>query len=593
MVNGNVVHQPNLTQRNGTFYLRMRVPLDVVEAVGRTHIVVSLKTKERRVALARFRLEQATVERQFESARQQATETATLRRSLASGRLEKLAPGEIEGLALRWFEHAVQRVARTSREALETRFADWDAILEELKAEGTVLTSPDPEDYEPTVHRTVDELLLAAGAPPEPIRGRIQRRVRRPQIDQSTAQYSQLATLVRRGLIALNRDRAAQITGDAGRGVSGPLQAPVALGVAEHRRTLDELIGAFVADPGRGSRTGKTNADYGMVFLALREMIGGDTEVHRITRDHARRVRELFRTLPPNATKRFPGKTLVVAAEIAVEKGLPPLNTQTVNSHLTKMATLFNWAVREEWIAKNPATGLSIEEVPKTVREPFSPAQLKAIFSAPLYAGCQNDAAGYAKPGPLRPRRARFWVPLLSLFHGMRLNELCQLRVGDVVERDGMPVVLVRSADASQRVKSKAGTRIVPLHPEAVACGFLDFVADARRRGDERLFPELKQDARGYFSDAFQKWFARFLDGLGVTQRGVSFHSFRHGWADRLREAGVPEDRRRALGGWADTGVDAGYGRGFPTKMLAGDIAKVDYLGLDLRFLHVKSFVNT
>ncbi|WP_462118150.1 DUF6538 domain-containing protein [Methylorubrum extorquens] len=111
-----MAHQPNLTQRNGTFYLRMRVPLDVVEAVGRTHIVVSLKTKERRIALARFRLEQATVERQFEAARQQATETATLRRSLTSGRLEKLAPGEIEGLALRWFEHAVQRVARTSRE---------------------------------------------------------------------------------------------------------------------------------------------------------------------------------------------------------------------------------------------------------------------------------------------------------------------------------------------------------------------------------------------------------------------------------------------------------------------------------------------
>lgn len=593
MVDGNVAHQPNLTERNGTFYLRMRVPLDVVEAVGRTHIVVSLKTKERRVALARFRLEQARVERQFEAARRQATETATLRRSLASGRLEKLAPGEIEGLALRWFEHAVQRVARTSRETLETRFADWDAILQELKTEGTVLTSPDPEDYEPTVHRTVDQLLLAAGAPPEPIRGRIQRRVRRPQIDQSTAQYQQLATLVRRGLIALNRDRAAQITGEANEIGTGRLQASDALGVAEHRRTLDELIGAFVADPGRGSRTGKTNADYGMVFLALREVIGGDTEVHRFTRDHARRVRELFRALPPNATKRFPGKALVVAAEIAVEKGLPPLNTQTVNSHLTKMATLFNWAVREEWIAKNPATGLLIEENAKTVREPFSPAQLKSIFSAPLYTGCQNDEAGYAKPGPLRPRRARFWVPLLSLFHGMRLNEVCQLRVGDIVERDGMPVVLVRSADAGQRVKSKAGTRIVPLHPEAVACGFLDFVADARQRGSERLFPELKQDARGYFSDAFQKWFARFLDGRGITQRGVSFHSFRHGWTDRLREAGVPEDRRRALGGWADTGVDAGYGRGFPTKMLAEDIGKVKYPGVDLKFLHVRSFVNT
>ncbi|WP_342154580.1 DUF6538 domain-containing protein [Methylorubrum sp. SB2] len=593
MADGNVAHQPNLTERNGTFYLRMRVPLDVVEAVGRTHIVVSLKTKERRVALARFRLEQARCEREFEAARQQLTETATLRRSLASGRLEKLAPREIEGLALRWFEHAVQRVARTSRETVETRLIDWDAVLCELKAEGDVLSSPDPEDYEPAVHRTVDQLLLAAGAPPEPARGRIEKRVRRPQIDQSMAQYRQLAILVRRGLVALNRDRVAEITGEADTRNSGFERLPQALGVRATQRTLDELVKAFVADPSRGSRTGKTDADYGMVFLALREVIGGETEVRRITREHARRMRDLFRALPPNATKRFPGKTLAEAAEIAAEKGLPPLNTQTINSHLTKIATLFNWAVREEWIDKNPSTGLAIEETSKTVREPFSPAQLHSIFSAPLYTGCQNDEAGYAKVGTLRPRRARFWVPLISLLHGMRLNEICQMRTTDVVERDGFPVVLVRAGEAGQRVKSKSGTRIVPLHPEIIACGFLNFVADARHRGDERLFPELSRDARGYFSDAFQKWFSRFLDSRDISERGVSFHSFRHGWADRLREAGVPEDRRRALGGWADTGVDAGYGRGFPTKMLSDDISKIAYPGLSLSFLHAQSFVNT
>jgi len=79
-------------------------------------------------------------------------------------------------------------------------------------------------------------------------------------------------------------------------------------------------------------------------------------------------VRDLFRSLPPNATKRFPGQSLQQAAEIAASKGLPALNTHTVNSHLTKIATLFNSAVREEWIEKNPATGLAIEESRATRR---------------------------------------------------------------------------------------------------------------------------------------------------------------------------------------------------------------------------------
>ncbi|MFY9289866.1 MAG: hypothetical protein WAP03_04080 [Methylorubrum rhodinum] len=77
-----------------------------------------------------------------------------------------MALKEIEGLALRWFEHAVQRVARTSRETTETRFIDWDAVLYELKAEGDVLTSPDPEDYEPAVHRTVDQCQTAWNVDP-------------------------------------------------------------------------------------------------------------------------------------------------------------------------------------------------------------------------------------------------------------------------------------------------------------------------------------------------------------------------------------------------------------------------------------------
>jgi integrase len=265
--------------------------------------------------------------------------------------------------------------------------------------------------------------------------------------------------------------------------------------------------------------------------------------------------------------------------------GLPSLNTQTINSHLTKVATLFIWAVREEWIDKSPASGLSINEAAQSRREPFSVPQLQAMFAAPLFTGCEDDGPGYARVLTSRPRRSRFWVLLLSLYHGLRLNEACQLRPEDIVERDGVPASFVRSANVSQRVKSLAGTRIVPLHPEIISVGFLDFVAEARSKQRERLFPELTLDARGYYSDAFQKWFSRFLVSCSAIGPGKSFHCFRHGWADRLREAGVPEDRRRALGGWANTGVDAGYGRGFPTRMLADDIARVAYPGLEFGFL--------
>ncbi|MHC2001778.1 DUF6538 domain-containing protein [Methylobacterium sp. CM6241] len=582
-----VAHHPNLTTREGTYYLRMRVPVDIARDVGRSHLVRSLRTKDRRVALTRFRIEQARLEREWETVRRQRSEIAQTRQLLASGRLERLAPREIEDLAIRWFEEAVQQVARSPEERDELRFVDWETVLADARAEGQILESPRPDDYLEAVRATTDQILLRAGMPPEPHGpGKLRRSVRRPNIDWNGDPYRRLASVVRRAMLALNARQVAALAGSTG-SKGDPLFDGTPRPDAQPKRTLDDLIRAFESDPGRGARTGKTNADYGMVFRALRELVGTDMDISGLSRDHAKQVRDLFRALPPNATKRFPTFSLAQAAETAKREGLAPLNTQTVNSHITKMATLFNWAVREEWLSKNPATGLTIEEAPQAKREPFSLQQMRAIFNAPLYTGCTDDEIGYAKVGPLRPRRARFWVPILSLFHGLRLNECCQLAPDDIAERDGVAVILVRAAEASQRVKSKTGTRIVPLHPEILAMGILDFVADARKASQGRLFPELSADSRGYFSDAFQKWFARFLKSCGAAKASTTFHSFRHGWADRLREAGVPEDRRRALGGWADTGVDAGYGRGFPTKMLADDIASVKFSGLSLEHLKI------
>ena len=323
-----------------------------------------------------------------------------------------------------------------------------------------------------------------------------------------------------------------------------------------------------------------------MTFRVMREVIGGDKPVGDITRDDCRRVRDLFRRLPPNATKRFPRLSLSAAADQAERDGLPTLNARTVNANITRVSAIFNWAIQEGHMEKNPAGKLSVREDGARKREPFSIDQLTKIFAAPLYTGCRDDQAGYSMPGPNHPHRARFWVPLLSLFHGLRLNEACQLRPEDITERDGLPVLLIRAGDSTQRIKSRAGTRIVPIHPEVLKIGFMKFVDERRAAKSDRLFPELKQDTRGYHSDALQKWFSRFLVSCDAARKGTTFHSFRHGWADRAREAHIPQDRRKALGGWSETGIDARYGAGFPTRMLADDIAKIRYPGFDLSHLH-------
>ncbi len=189
-----------------------------------------------------------------------------------------------------------------------------------------------------------DQILLAAGVPAHsPGKSKIIRSVKQADVDRQSPQYAQLSALIRRALIAENRHKELVLIGGAPDSGDPIFRASGATRPdTPGARSLDELIAAFASDPSRGSRSDKTNTDYGMVFAALRDIIGSDRPVDLIKRDHLRRVRELFRALPPNATKRFRGKTLVEASEIATEAKLPVLNAQTVNSHLTKVATLFN-----------------------------------------------------------------------------------------------------------------------------------------------------------------------------------------------------------------------------------------------------------
>ncbi|ACA20663.1 integrase family protein [Methylobacterium sp. 4-46] len=363
--------------------------------------------------------------------------------------------------------------------------------------------------------------------------------------------------------------------------------------------TVEDLITAYLNDPTR-KRTPGTLKTYQTVFRAMRELLGPDTPVDSIHRVDCERIRSVIIRLPKNASQRFPDLSLEDAAKLADAEKLERLGVSAVNNYLHNLSALFKWGVNTWRVTRNPAQGLALpdDRDERDLRQPFSIAQLQAIFTAPLYTGCQDDEEGYAKPGPNVPRRGRFWVPLLSLWTGMRLGECCQLRVEDVAEYEGVPVILINDDEEpggdeadKKRVKTEAGRRFVPVHPELQRIGFLKFVEAMRGRGEKRLFPEIKPDSMGYLSGTFSKWFndkRRFLGKLDMSGTGVSFHSFRHNYRDALREAEISLERVRALGGWRrdSEGEEAIYGKGLKAATLYKEIEKVRYSGLALTHLH-------
>ena len=200
-------------------------------------------------------------------------------------------------------------------------------------------------------------------------------------------------------------------------------------------------------------------------------------------------------------------------------------------------------------------------------RKAFSDADLSRLFSSDLYTQKTFKHSYY------------FWLPLLALYTGARLNELCQLHLVDFETIDGIEIFRISDLDGVKKVKTKAGRRIIPLHPKLIQMGILDLVTKLRKRGEVRLFPELKLTRDGY-GQAASKWFARYAKSCGVDEQGKVFHSFRHTVVDCLKQAGVPREKIAALVGHEDETETFGrYGKDFNSKVMK---EVIEVLGFDV-----------
>lgn len=324
---------------------------------------------------------------------------------------------------------------------------------------------------------------------------------------------------------------------------------------------MAELCELYLNDPTM-QRSPKSAVVYLTTFKTISEILGPDFPISSVSRDACRNVLKALQVLPGNARKRWPKLSLAEIMDEARRTKEAAMSPANANEYMNKLSSLLNWAVKEELIDKNPARGLRIAE-PLTARErrqPFSTVQLRRIFDSPLYRGCRDDENGYAVRGSKRPRRARFWIPLIALFGGMRQGEICQLAVADVRTIDGILCFDVSATDGDgKRLKTSASRRIVPVHPLLLRMGFASYAEQVRRRNEQRLFPEIIIDSLGTYSGKFSKWFSRFLASADATVDRTCFHSFRHCFRDGLREASVDREIALTIGGWT-TSVGSGGG---------------------------------
>ena len=340
-----------------------------------------------------------------------------------------------------------------------------------------------------------------------------------------------------------------------------PLPAPVSAS-----ETLSTVIEAYCEEKVHdGSWTAKTEAENRAIYTLLLRILG-DVPVKHLTHTQARDYKATLMKLPAGLNKSPLFRSKTIEQILAMKpKGMA---ITTVNKNLTRTSSLFDWATRHGYVDRSCFAGLTLKN-PKRAdeeRAAFTREDLAKIFNHKQYQSHRYRHPHY------------YWLPLLGLYTGARLEELCQLHLEDIHEEAGIWLISIND-QGEKKLKTHASKRIIPLHPKLIELGLPDYVAALLDKRETRIFPELKRGRDGY-STAASKWFSRYRQSIGLFNQSPpkDFHSFRHTLVTELKHLGIPEAEVAAIIGHSVTGITFGrYGKDYQTQRLSEIIQQLNF----------------
>ena len=196
----------------------------------------------------------------------------------------------------------------------------------------------------------------------------------------------------------------------------------------------------------------------------------------------ARKYAKLLELLPPAfALKGYRDLSDLVPRDLE-GKHEQTLDITTRREYMNLAKSLFQYAVESEYVGKNPVIPGLIPPKKGNAREqrlPFTMFDLERIFDSKTYPQ-------WAEGHP-----SRFYIPLLALFTGSRLEEMANLHCEDVFPHEGLWCI-EHNLNNGRKLKNKNAVRTIPLHPLIVdEFKFPQYVDSVKSDGHRRVFPEL------------------------------------------------------------------------------------------------------
>ena len=540
----------NLYRRDSVFYFVFNVPPDIRPFVKRCQFRYSLGTRQ--VSLARHRASYVGFR------------CRDLCRKIRVGGMNALEDSDISGLVQQWLQESLETMEDNRVDGPVQSEAGVGEVVSDLqKAEASYRSALGRSDYN-FVERQAEMILEERGL----------------SFERDSHAFRKLCRELMKASI-----RHIQIEQERSKGEYDDLPEPgnsVAIPAIASQEpqsnvifiSISKLFDGYEQEMLAGKRwRDKTRLENRAMADTLVDILG-DLPVNTLDKAKAREYKSSLQKIPPNRhkVKRYKGKTI---AEILSMPNVDTVSVTTVNNHLIKISGLFRWAVDQGYVSSNPFENLTIPTSSRAKDDvlPFDKTDLEKIFGSPLY---RDNSFQHAY---------QFWIPLVGLFSGARIEEICQLHLEDVKQVDGIWCLDVNDGPG-RSLKSKSSRRIVPVHLELIRLGFLQYADMQRAAGKAQLFPELGR-TRGKYSHGASLWFGRLKRSLGFPLRKKTFHSFRHTMTSKLREIRAQDHEIKMLLGHETGSVTHDVYGGREVKPLFEVLKQVDF-GVDLAHLKFK-----
>lgn len=267
-----------------------------------------------------------------------------------------------------------------------------------------------------------------------------------------------------------------------------------------------------------------------------------------------------------------------------IEQKLTP---QTVNKNLARIDSLFKWAVSQGFISDLPTTStIRVQAKGKTHenREALPIEVLRKIFLCDFYT---------------KPRKGftfdyayQYWILLIGLYSGMRINEVCQLYCEDIKEIGGELYFDVNANAPDKSLKTKSSKRLVPIHPVLINFGLMEFVEKQRSLNQKVLFTDITHQRDGYGHYPSRWYNGKFRKRIGVGGKFLDFHAFRHTFITRGIDLRYSEEQIQGIVGHSSNTITRGtYGKAADLKLKHQEIVKNITYDLDLsKIVHFSKY---